>query len=64
MRHIAGGGKVSLALEKWVNKSLGRTPVEVYIYSKDDDEKQEKERNQNNTGYRVRELAVALFSWS
>lgn len=64
MRHIAGGGKVSLALEKWVNKSLGRTPVEVYIYSKDGDEILVKEWFQYYTGYRVRELAVALFPWS
>lgn len=63
MRHIADGGKVSLALEEWVNKSLGRTPVEVYIYNKQGEEVLAKEWFQCYTGFSVRELAIALFPW-
>ena len=63
MRHINEGGKVSLALEDWINKSLGRTPVEVYIYDKDGEEILAKEWFQYYTGLDVRELAVALFPW-
>ncbi|MCH7369824.1 DUF4365 domain-containing protein [Aeromonas sp. MR16] len=63
MRHIADGGKVSLELEEWINKSLGRTPVEVYIYNKDGEETLVKEWFQLYTGFNVRELAIALFPW-
>lgn len=63
MRHIADGGKVSLELEEWINKSLGRTPVEVYIYNKDGEEILAKEWFQFYTGFNVRELAIALFPW-
>lgn len=64
MRNIEQGGKVSLALEEWINKSLGRTPVEVYIYDRDGEEILAKEWFQYYTGYSVSELAVALFPWS
>jgi len=32
MRHVASGGKVSVELEDWGNKFLGRTPVQVFIH--------------------------------
>lgn len=63
MRHIKEGGKVSLTLEDWINKSLGRTPVEVYIYNKDGEEVLVKEWFQYYTGLDVRKLATALFPW-
>lgn len=63
MRHIADGGKVSLELEEWVNKSLGRTPVKVYIYNKEGEEVLAKEWFQYYTGFSVRELSIALFPW-
>jgi len=63
MRHIADGGKVSLELEEWVNKSLGRTPVEVYIYNQNGEEILVREWIQFYTGFSVRELAIALFPW-
>ncbi|SEJ14285.1 protein of unknown function [Azotobacter beijerinckii] len=63
MRHIEQGGKVSLALEEWINKSLGRTPVEVYIYDKSGEEILAKEWFQYYTGFSVAELATALFPW-
>jgi len=63
MRHIVQGGKVSLGLEEWVNKSLGRTPVEVYVYDKGGKEVLAKEWFQYYTGFSVTELATALFPW-
>lgn len=63
MRHIADGGKVSLELEEWGNKSVGRTPVEVYIYNQNREEILVKDWFQFYTGYSVRELAIALFPW-
>jgi len=65
MRHIESVGKVSLGLEKWINKSLGRTPVEVYLYNQEGEEILVREWFQLYTGYYdVRELAIALFPWS
>lgn len=64
MRHIQRGGKVSLELEDWINKSLGRTPVEVYISDENGEEELAKEWFQYYTGFGVRELAVALFPWA
>jgi hypothetical protein len=63
MRHVAEGGKVSLELEEWVNKSLGRTPVQVYIYNQGGEEVLVKEWFQYYTEYSVRELAIALFPY-
>jgi hypothetical protein len=31
MRHIKGGNKVSVQLEDWINKSLGRTTISVFV---------------------------------
>jgi len=64
MRHIKNGGKVSLELEDWVNKSLGRTPVQVYIYNSEGEETLVREWFQLYTGYDIRELVIALFPWS
>lgn len=64
MRHIKNGGKVSVGLEDWVNKSLGRTPVEVFVHDEDDNETLSKEWFQLYTGYSVKELAEALFPWA
>jgi hypothetical protein len=64
MRHIAAGGKVSLELEKWVNKSLGRTPVQVFVHDKDGNETLSQEWFQYYVGYDIKELAEALFPWA
>jgi hypothetical protein len=64
MRHIAAGGKVSLELEKWVNKSLGRTPVQVFVHDKDGNETLSQEWFQYYVGYGIKELAEALFPWA
>ena len=43
MEHIRDGGKVAIAFEEWVNKSLGRTPIEVFVYDANGKETLEKE---------------------
>jgi hypothetical protein len=34
MRYIVGGGKVVVEMGDWVNKSLGRTPINIYTVDK------------------------------
>ena len=64
MQHIARGGKVSVELEDWINKSLGRTPVQVFIYDENGNETLSKDWFQLYVGYGVKELAEALFPWA
>lgn len=64
MRHVQEGGKVSLELEDWVNKSLGRTPVRVYVHDDDGNEMLSREWFQYYVGYGPKELAETLFPWS
>jgi len=64
MRHISNGGKVSVELEQWVNKSLGRTPVKVYVHDNAGNEVLSQDWFQYYVGYGIRELAEALFPWS
>lgn len=65
MRHVAAGNKVSVELEDWVNKSLGRTSVEVFV---DDDPAKEVPGGLDwqvwYTGYDIKELAERLFPWA
>jgi len=64
MRRIERGGKVSLELEDWVNKSLGRTPVIVIVDDENGNEMIEQDYFQYYTGYTIKELAEVLFPWS
>lgn len=64
MRHIQNGGKVSLELEDWVNKSLGRTPVKVFVHDEDGNETLSRDLYQYYVGYGIKELAEALFPWA
>lgn len=64
MRHIEAGGKVSVELEDWVNKSLGRTPVEVYVYDNQGNETLSQEWFTYYVGYGMKELAEAIFPWA
>ncbi|EOB6258337.1 DUF4365 domain-containing protein [Vibrio fluvialis] len=64
MKHIAAGGKVSVGLEVWINKTLGRTPVHVYVCDSNGNEVLERQWFQYYRGYSVRDLVVALFPWS
>lgn len=64
MRHIHDGGKISVDLEDWINKSLGRTPVKVFIYDKLGNETLSQEWFQLYAGYGIKELAETLFPWA
>jgi hypothetical protein len=64
MRHIEAGGKVSVDLEDWINKSLGRTPVKVLIHDDQGNETLSQDWFQYYTGYEMKELAEALFPWA
>ncbi|HEX7647440.1 MAG TPA: DUF4365 domain-containing protein [Noviherbaspirillum sp.] len=64
MRHIAAGGKVSVELEDWINKSLGRTPVEVFICDAEGNETLSQNWFQYFIGYGMKELAETLFPWA
>lgn len=64
MRHIQRGGKVSIGLEDWVNKSLGRSNVEVFVCDEDGDERLSREWRVTFVGYGMKELAEAIFPWA
>jgi hypothetical protein len=63
MRHINAGSKVSVELEDWINKSLGRTTIEVFV---DDevDETHSQKWPMYFGGYGMKELAEMLFPWA
>lgn len=64
MRHIKTGGKVSIELEQWINKSLGRSPVKVFVYDNEGVETLQQEWGVMYTGYTPTTLAKALFPWA
>lgn len=64
MRHIAEGGKVAVQLEEWVNKSLGRTPIEIFVQNEDGKNELSREWFQYYTGYSIERLVSALFPWA
>jgi hypothetical protein len=63
MRHIKNGNKVSVELEDWINKSLGRTTVSVFV---DDEQAEEHSQRWTTyfTGYDMKQLAEAFFPWA
>jgi len=63
MRHIKNGNKVSVELEDWINKSLGRTSVSVFIDDEQDEEHSQKWTTYF-TGYGMKDLAEAFFPWA
>jgi hypothetical protein len=63
MRHIKKGGKVSVELEDWVNKSLGRSSVVVYVSGEDGDETIEQDFHVFHSRFDVKDLAESLFPW-
>lgn len=64
MRHIAAGGKVSVELEHWVNKSLGRTPVTVYVGEDGEEPHIDQDYYITYTGYDTQGLAESIFPWA
>lgn len=64
MRHVKAGMKVSVELEDWVNKGLGRSNVTVYVYDKRGRETLSKEWFTYYARRPMKELAETLFPWS
>lgn len=64
MRHIASGKKVSVELEDWFNKSLGRSTVTVFVYDKDGEETIALEWMTYFPRMTMEELAEKLFPWA
>jgi hypothetical protein len=58
MRYISNGGKVSIYLEDWFNKSLGRTPIKIYL-----EDQYDREFPITYTCSSVRKLMEMLFPW-
>ena len=63
MRYIAGGGKVTIEMEDWINKSLGRTPVNIYRVE-DGGDVLEKAYGLMYVGYTIKQVAQKLFPWA
>lgn len=64
MRHIEKGGKVSIELEEWINKSLSRSPVQIYIIDENGDEELAKDLFYYYTGRTLEEFAQEIFPWA
>lgn len=61
MRHVRDGLKVSVELEDWVNKSLSRSNVRIFIHDKNGNETSEKPWMIWWTGYSIEEIVERLF---
>lgn len=64
MRHVESGKKVSVEIDDWYNKSLGRSNIVVYVYDEKGDETVEMEWMQYWTGMDIEEVISRLFPWS
>lgn len=64
MRRVRSGGRVSVDLEDWYNKSLGRSPVTVITYDDNGREEVEKKWYIYFTGYEVKALVEKIFPWA
>lgn len=63
MRHINAGSKVSVELDDWVNKSLGRSTIEVVVDDTTDETHSQKWPVYFG-GYGMKQLAEKLFPWA
>jgi hypothetical protein len=64
MRHVKTGRKVSVEVDDWYNKSLGRSNIVVYVYDDKGNETVEMEWMQYWTGMTIEEVIARLFPWS
>ena len=64
MRHLESGGQVALELEDWLHKSLGRSPVKVYIIDTHGNETLSQDWGIWYTGLTIKEVAERLFPWA
>jgi hypothetical protein len=63
MRHIKSGSKVSVELEDWINKSLGRTTIQVFVHDQLDETHSQKWLTYF-VGYGMKQLAEMLYPWA
>lgn len=64
MRHISNGGKIAVELEEWINKSLSRSPVKIYIIDEDGEEELVRELFFFYTNRTIGEFAQEIFPWA
>lgn len=64
MRYIAAGGKVSVELEDWYNKSLNRSPITVFVEDGNGDVTVELEWFGMFTSHDMKWVAEAVFPWA
>jgi Domain of unknown function (DUF4365) len=64
MRHVDTGGKVVVEMQDWVNKSLGRTPVDIYVIDDAGNETLTRSSALMYVGYNVKQLAQRIFPWA
>jgi hypothetical protein len=64
MRHIAAGGKVSVELEDWYNKSLNRSPITVFVEDAHGDVTVALEWFSMFTSHDMKWVAEAAFPWA
>src|SRR2546426_2008563 len=64
IRHVESGKKVSVEIDDWYNKSLGRSNIVVYVYDEQGDETVEMEWMQYWAGLGIEEVIARLFPWS
>lgn len=63
MRHIQVGKKVSVDIDEWVNKSLGRSTLTVFVYDDHGKATEEMEWMVWYTGYSIPEVVEKSFPW-
>ncbi len=63
MRHVQEGKKVSVDLDEWVNKSLGRSTLNVYVYDEHGDSSEAMNWMVWYVGMSIPELVAKSFPW-
>lgn len=63
MRHVESGNKVSVEIDDWYNKSLGRSNIVVYVHDENGSETVEMEWMQYWTGMGIEDVIARLFPW-
>jgi hypothetical protein len=63
MQHIRDGGTVAIECEEWINKSLGRSPIKVFVYDRQGRGKLQREWFTYYFGG-VGSLLKSLFPWA
>ena len=64
IRHVAAGQKVTVELQRWYNKSLGRSPVQIFVFDNDGEEHSHSEWDVIHLCRDIKTLALLLFPWA